>query len=362
MGKKFLNVGVVGMGGIGNLHATCHTNDELSNLVAVCDVVKEKADAAAEKFKVPAFYSLKEMLSAHPEIDVVDITTSGYDNGSMHFLPAMEAIDAGKNVLVEKPICHEVTDARELIAYAAKKDVYLGCNLNHYFTEPSDMLKDYINKGKIGEQIYSIHKVGFNGSSSTYGGSGGAKWNRPYSHTKAFLTHPFSVMRAFSGDITHIQAFMDRPGVRKSNEDLMLSIQSIHMKFQNGSIGYLLSQRGDAHFGVGDSLAWSYELAGTKGTACIENCVEKLTYWEANTEPVLYNTGVADFNATFPIRIHAYLEDVINEVPKEFLRASGRDALATIEYIFAAIDSYENGGELVRPHALPPIHGDVKYV
>ena len=359
MGKK-LNVGVVGLGGIGNLHASCYSSDELAELVAVCDIIKEKADAAAEKFKVPAFYSLKEMLLAKPEIDIVAVTTSGLDNGSSHFLPAMEAIDAGKNVLVEKPICHEVTEARELVAYAAKKDVYLGCNLNHYFSAPADKLREYMNTDKIGEQVYSMHKVGFNGGSASYGGSGGAKWNRPYSHTKAFLTHPFSVMRAFSGDVTHVQAFMDKPGVRKSNSDLMLSIQSIHMKFQNGSIGYLLSQRGDAHFGLGGW--WSYELAGTKGTACIENCVEKLTYWEFGKEPEILNTGVADFNATFPIRIHAYLEDVTNEVPKEYIRASGRDALATIEYIFAAIDSYESGGEIVRPHALPPIHGDVRYM
>ena len=40
------------------------------------------------------------------------------------------------------------------------------------------------------------------------------------------------------------------------------------------------------------------------------------------------------------------------------LRASGRDALATLEYIWAVIESYENGGALVRPKPLPPIHGD----
>jgi len=358
MSKK-LKVGVVGMGGIGNLHATCYKNDELADLIAVCDITKEKADAAAERFGVKAFYSLKDMLSAFPEIDIVSVTTSGYDNGSMHFQPAMEVIDAGKNVLVEKPICHEVTDARELVAYARKKDVYLGCNLNHYFSKPADILFEYMKNNGIGEQVYSIHKVGFNGSSAAYGGKMGTKWNRPYSHTKAFLTHPFSVMRAFSGDVTHVQAFMDKPGVRRSAEDMMLSIQSIHLRFQNGSVGYLLSQRGDAMFGLGGW--WSYELAGTKGTACIENCVEKLTYWQNGKEPEVINTGVADFNATFPTRIHAYLEDVTNGVPKEFLRASGRDALATIEYIFAAIDSYENGGALVRPHALPPIYGDIKY-
>ena len=70
------------------------------------------------------------------------------------------------------------------------------------------------------------------------------------------------------------------------------------------------------------------------------------------------DTGIKDFSSTFPNRIHAYLEDVTNQVPKDYLRSSGRDALACLEYIFAAIDSYESGGEIVRPHALPPMHGD----
>ena len=104
---------------------------------------------------------------------------------------------------------------------------------------------------------------------------------------------------------------------------------------------------------------WSFEVAGSKGTFCIENCVEKLTYWSSETKtPEVTDTGNKDFNSTFPNRIHAFLEDVSNGVPHELIRASGRDALATMEYIFAVIESYENGGALVRPHPLPPIHGD----
>ena len=49
-----LKCAVVGMGGIGNTHAKCYHENELSELVAVCDLVKEKADAAAEKFGVRA--------------------------------------------------------------------------------------------------------------------------------------------------------------------------------------------------------------------------------------------------------------------------------------------------------------------
>ena len=65
------------------------------------------------------------------------------------------------------------------------------------------------------------------------------------------------------------------------------------------------------------------------------------------------DTGVTDFGTTFPNRIHAYLEDLSNAVPKHLLRASGRDALATLEYTWAAIQSFESGGELVQPHPLP---------
>ena len=72
------------------------------------------------------------------------------------------------------------------------------------------------------------------------------------------------------------------------------------------------------------------------------------------------STGVTDFGTTFPNRIHAFLEDVTNGVPKHKLRASGRDALATLEYTWAAIESYEQGGVLVRPNPLPSLRRDPK--
>lgn len=357
-----LKIGIVGMGGIGNLHGDCYVKNPLAELTAVCDIKKEKADAAKEKFGIDAFYSLDDMLKAHPELDIVDVTTSGYENGSWHYEPVMKAIDAGKNVLVEKPISNDILEAREMVKYAYKNDVYLGCNLNHYFTSTADRAKQYINDGRVGEPVYCIHKMGFNGGDDSYKGISSPRWQKPYSHVKAFLAHPFSVMRYFGGDITHVQAFMNKPGVRKSADDLMLSINSIHVKFENGSVGYLLSQRGDAMFGLGGW--WSYEMAGTKGTFCIENCVEKLTFWGApkpgeavSDQPEIMDTGIKEFNSTFPTRLNAYLEDVTNKVPKEFLRASGRDALATLEYTFAAINSYEEGGALVRPERLPNLHG-----
>ncbi len=362
-----LKVGIVGMGGIGNTHAGCYKNDSLAQLVAVCDVVREKADKAAERWGVSAYDSLKDMLDACPDLDIVDVTTSGYENGSWHYAPVMEALDAGKNVLVEKPISNDVSEAREMVRFAAQKDLYLGCNLNHYFTVPAERAMQYMQEGQIGERVYCLHKVGFNGGDASYRGVSAPRWQTPYSHVKAFLAHPFSVMRYFSGNITHVQAFMGRTGVRKTAGDLMLSINSIHVTFEDGSVGYLLSQRGDAMFGLGGW--WSFELAGTRGTFCIENCVEKLYYWPAEGQAAMgsgradiMDTGVTDFGTTFPRRLHAFLEDLSNGVPKDYLRASGRDALASLEYTVAAMTSYEEGGAVIRPNPLPPLHGAPGYL
>jgi len=290
----------------------------------------------------------------------------------MHFEPAMEALGYGKAVLVEKPLCADIGEARELVRYAASRKLKLGCNLNHYFTDLAGMAKGKIDSGEIGELVYCLHKMGFDGGDLNYPSQPDRKsrWFKPYSHCKAFLTHPFSVMRYFCGDITHIQAFLDRPGVRKSAGDPMLSINSINCRFEAGGVGVLISTRGDSRFGLGGW--WSYEHSATKGTFCIENCVEKLTYWPGPRkndegksyfpEPEVTDTGVKDFGSTFPSRINAWIEDVANDVSYEYVRSSGRDALATLEYIEAAIQSYEHGGELMVPHRLPPLHGTIENV
>lgn len=364
-----IKIGMVGMGGIGKTHSRCYKADPLAELVAVCDLNHEKADAAAAEFGVKAYYSLTDMLAGEPDLDVVDVTTSGYENGSWHYEPAMQALKAGKNVFVEKPISNDVREAREMVKYAYEHDLYLACDLNHYFTKPADRAKELIKEGKIGEPVYILHKMGFNGSETSYGGIGSPRWQKPYSHLKAFLAHPFSVMRYFGGDITHVQCFLNRPGVRSTACDPMYSIASVHCRFENGSQGILLSQRGDAMFGLGGW--WSFEMAGTKGTFVIENCVEKLYFWDGTVKhdtmaspapDEVLDTGVTDFGSTFPTRLHAFLEDLTNKVPKEYLRSSGRDALATLEYTFAAIKSFEEGGSLVRVEPLPNFHGDPDHI
>lgn len=363
-----LKVGIVGMRSIGVPHAEAYLKDPLAELVAVCDLVKERADQAAEKYGCRAYYSLTDMLENEPELDIVDVCTGGVENGSWHFEPAMQAMEAGKHVLVEKPLSNDIEEAWLMVAKAEEKNVYLGCNLNHYFTPVAERARRYIDEGQMGELMYCLVKMGFNGGEvDNYQPPAGIA-DLPYFHAKAFLSHPLSVMRYFCGDITHVQAFCNRPGFRRRAGDLMLSTISVHLQFASGCVGYLISQRGDVSYGLGGW--WSVEVAGTRGTFCIENCIERVTYWNAPRPggpgmPVdaeeargqVTESGTVDFGQTFANRIHAFLEDVSSGVAKEKLRGSGRDALAVLEATFAIIESYESGGALVRPRPLPPLRG-----
>ena len=165
-----LNIGVVGFRGIGQLHAKCHENDALATLVCVCDVVGERAEQAREKHGVKVYNSLKEMLAAHPEIDIVDVCTGGDENGGWHFEPTMEALEAGKHVLCEKPLSNDINQARQMVDLAFERGLYLGCNLNHFFTEPAEKAMQLILDGKIGERLYCLHRMGFAGGEESYTG------------------------------------------------------------------------------------------------------------------------------------------------------------------------------------------------
>jgi predicted dehydrogenase len=74
---------VIGLGPIGNRHAHIYSEDPLAELVGVCDVRRDRADAAAACYGVPAYYDVEEML-AKAKPDVCSVATGGFEYGSDH--------------------------------------------------------------------------------------------------------------------------------------------------------------------------------------------------------------------------------------------------------------------------------------
>ena len=148
-----LRAAVIGMGPIGNNHATAYKSCKLAELVAVCDIRTDRADKAHEKYNVPTYYSAQEMLKSE-KIDIVSVATGGFEYSSDHYLPTMQSLNAGCHVLTEKPISNNLVHGQEMVDLAKKLDRCFGVDLNHRFTPAARCAKKWQNEGLIGDLLF----------------------------------------------------------------------------------------------------------------------------------------------------------------------------------------------------------------
>jgi predicted dehydrogenase len=139
---------LIGCGRIAQRHAE-HINNN-GKLVAVCDVIKSKADELARIYNAKAFYSLESLLSDNLEIDVASICTP---NG-LHAEHSIKCFNAGFHVLCEKPMAISVADCGAMIQASEKNNKRLFAIKQNRFNPPVAAVKKAIDDGVFGK-IYS---------------------------------------------------------------------------------------------------------------------------------------------------------------------------------------------------------------
>ncbi len=323
-----LNVAVIGLGGIGNTHAPIYQANDKTNLLAVCDIDKERADKAAERYGVKAYYSVEDLLK-HEELDAVSITTAGTENGGDHYEPTIQCLEAGKHVLGEKPISNEIEKAREMVRTADKMGVYYGINLNHRFVPPAAKAKSWVDAGKLGDLLL-INMTMWIGNPNN---------SSPWFHARALHPHSIDVMRYYCGNVGRVMAFFNKAPGRDCYSNMQVS-----MEFENGVVGHLT---GSYDTNPRHNLE-RCEVMGTEGRFVLDNCYETLTLYPRHSEEltVVRNSimgGLSGFGATFTNRINRWIEQVDAGVPREEIDAAGKDGLAVQEVIEAAIRSFQTG-------------------
>lgn len=329
-----LRVGVIGAGHIGRNHSNVYHSDPLAQFVAVCDVIKEKADAFATQFGVRAYDSVDEMLRQE-QLDLVSVTTAGAENGGHHYEPVMQALNAGVHVLCEKPLSNNINHAREMVQTARAKGLYLGVNLNHRFVPLAARAKTFVDEGRLGELCFVNMALWIANRNDS----------APYFHLRALHPHSIDVMRYFCGDIVRVQAFF-----KKASHRQIWSNASINMQFANGMVGHLTGSYDMTTRHPFERC----EVAGTRARFVLENVYERLTLYPHDSDEtiVISNSimgGTASFLDTFKNRIHRFLEQVDQKVPREQIEGSGEEGLAAQEVIEAAIRSFETGAVVEVP-------------
>lgn len=148
---KKLKVGIVGIGGIGkNVHLPAWTDNVNVEVVALCDILEERAIKAAKEYGIRHTFKDYMDLINMENIDVVVICTPNY----LHSTISVEAFKKGKHVFCEKPDAINLEEALKMKKASEESGKLLMVMRNNRFIGTSQYLKNYINQGHMGE-IYA---------------------------------------------------------------------------------------------------------------------------------------------------------------------------------------------------------------
>lgn len=141
---------VVGCGHIGKRHAEMVKRNPESELVALIDV-KDKSQLGIESYEVPFFSSLEDFLASGIESDVINIASP---NG-FHATQALQALEARKHIVIEKPMSLNKQDSEKVIFKALHVHKQVFAVMQNRYSPPSEWIKGLIESGKLG-QIYMV--------------------------------------------------------------------------------------------------------------------------------------------------------------------------------------------------------------
>jgi UDP-N-acetyl-2-amino-2-deoxyglucuronate dehydrogenase len=226
-----INFAVVGQGHIGKRHAEMVRRNSECNLVAVCDIMS-KEQLGIEKNSEPLYNTLEEMLSQHPEIEVVNVCTP---NG-VHASQSLMALEANKHIVCEKPMALNKQDCESIIYKALQMHKQVFCVMQNRYSPPSAWLKEVVNSKALGP-IFMVQLNCYWNRDDRYYKKGSWKGSNQLDGGTLFtqFSHFIDILYWLFGDIKDIQAkFNDFTHSHSTEfEDSGL----VNFNFVNGGMG-----------------------------------------------------------------------------------------------------------------------------
>jgi len=144
-------VGIAGLGRIATTHATAFSQlADRVELVAVCDTDGDIAAAFAQQFDCRAMTDLQAMIDS-PDIDALDLILPHH----LHLDAAMATFDAGKHLLIEKPVGSNYADSAAIVKRAAEVGVHFMVAENTRYVAAYQAVEKLLREGAIGDVIHA---------------------------------------------------------------------------------------------------------------------------------------------------------------------------------------------------------------
>lgn len=339
MSDSSLRFGIIGCGRIAPRHAQSIQQVPDAQLVAVADIKPQRATTFGQEYHAADYVDYHQLLERE-EIDAISVCVPS----GLHAQVAIDAMTAGKHVLVEKPIAITLADADRMIDVSKATGRTLGVVLQNRYNQPMQALRHAYDAGKLGKlylgsvcvrwyRPQSYYEDGWHG---TWAMDGGALMNQSIHHIDAlqWLMGPVTSVNAYTATLAHTM----------EAEDVGVAI----VRFASGALATI----------EGSTLTWpqnlegSVALFGERGSVKIGGtALNRIELWKVEGE-LEQEAELLTSQRVDPPSVYGYSH---REVIRDFVHAvqngtepgtTGPEARKSLALVLAIYESAANGREV----------------
>ena len=337
-----LSFALIGCGRIATRHAELLSSGAIkgARLAAVCDIREERAREVGEKYSVPSYTDMHEMLKAE-QIDCVSVLTeSGAHAGNV-----VELAPYGKHIVVEKPMALTLDDADAMIAACDQHNCRLFVVKQNRFNVPVRKLREALDAGRFGKLVLGTVRVRWCRTQEYYDQDA---WRGTWARDGGVLTnqasHHIDLLEWMMGDVDSVFAKSTTALVDIETEDTAVVV----LKFRSGALGIIEATTATRP----KDLEGSLSILGSTGAVEIGGfAVNEIRHWNFADEDE-YDSDVREKFSVNPPNVYGfghkeYYEHVVSCIADDSAAlVDGLEGRRSLELISAIYESVETGQEV----------------
>ncbi len=337
-----LKFALVGCGRIAKRHSDLlgHREIEGAQLVGVCDLDESRAKAIGDKFDVPYFTDMHEMMK-QLNVDVISVLT---DSGS-HANVVVDLAQYGKHIVVEKPIALTLDDVDRMITTCDRHGIKLFVVQQNRFNVPVLKLREALEAGRFGKLVMGTVRVRWCRTQEYYDQD---KWRGTWARDGGVISnqaiHHVDLLSWMMGDVESVFAKSSTALVDIETEDTA----AVVVRFRNGALGIIEATTATRP----TDLEGSISVLGEKGTVEIGGfAVNEMKVWNFS-EPEEADAEMLEKYSVNPPNVYgfghkAYYDHVVDCVINNRQQlVDGLEGRKGLELISAIYESVETGKEV----------------
>jgi UDP-N-acetyl-2-amino-2-deoxyglucuronate dehydrogenase len=336
---------IVGCGRIAQRHAELLASGQIkgASLVAVCDIRRERAVSFGERFRVPFYTEIRDLLSA-PNIDAVSVLTPS----GMHADHSVAVAQSGRHVVVEKPMALTLPDAERMINAAEEAGVRLFVVKQNRFNVPVVHARRALDGGRFGKLVLGTVRVRWSRDQGYYDQD---EWRGTFAQDGGVIanqaSHHVDMLSWFMGPVASVHASGVSALARIEAEDTAVAT----VRFCSGALGVIEATSAARP----KDLEGSLSILGSGGTVEISGfAVNEIRHWRF-VDPLPEDADVLRKYSVNPPNVYgfghkAYYEHVVDCLLNGAAAlVDGREGRNSLELIVALYESMASGREVLLP-------------